>query len=139
MKKISEKADSILKQAGLYRTQSRRVIMGLLLESDEPLSAKQIAGHLGKDAPDKVTIYRILSSLIEAGVVHKAYLDKRVGFYELADHCSDVQCHPHFTCTQCGRTYCLFDKTVPLIHPTEKGYVVTRQKLRLEGLCPHCS
>ncbi|MHC4620342.1 MAG: Fur family transcriptional regulator [Planctomycetota bacterium] len=86
-----------------------------------------------------MTIYRVLESLLKAGIVHKAFLDERTWRFELAHNCTESQCHPHFTCTNCGDTHCLPDVSVPMAESPQKGFVVDRQRVQLEGLCPKCN
>jgi Fur family transcriptional regulator, ferric uptake regulator len=129
----------MLKDAGLYHTVNRVLILKMLFEAGKPLSQETIATRSGKQHFDKVTIYRTLESLVIAGLVHKAFINKRASHFELAHRCSEHQCHPHFTCTNCGSTHCLTDVSMPLAQTHRKGFVINRQQVHLEGLCPACS
>ena len=130
---------TMLKAAKLYRTKVRIAILKVLMKADEPLSQNQIARRLGKKHFDKVTIYRTLESLLKVGLVHKAFIEKRAWHFELADNCTESQCHPHFTCTSCGSTHCLTEISLPMAKSPHKGFVIHRQQVRLEGLCPACA
>jgi len=132
-------AREMLKTAKLYLTRSRVAIVKILLKTAAPLTQDQIAATLRPKHLDKVTVYRTLSSLLEAGLVHKAYLDKRAWHFELANNCTSRQCHPHFTCTNCGSIHCLMDMSVPMLKSSHKGFIISRQQVRLEGLCPACA
>ena len=132
-------AQRILKLAKLYSTKNRVAILTLLASEDRPLSQDQIAMRLGKDCPNKVTIYRTLESLCKAGLVHKAYVHKRAEHFELASRCSEIRCHPHFTCKSCGVTDCLTGLSMPIVKGLKKGFVIHRQQVQLEGLCPQCA
>lgn len=129
----------ILAEAKLRKTGPRLNILKILLNSVSPLTQQQIAKKLGRKAPNKVTIYRCLENFVEAGLAHKAFLQDRTWHYELSHNCTDNQCHPHFTCKNCGVTRCLWGKSVPLVKGLKKGYVIHRQQVRLEGLCPKCA
>jgi len=135
----SQKIESALKKAGLKKTRQRVDILRVLLNAKQPLTAEQIGRKLRRAAPNKVTIYRCLESFVEAALVHRAYLGDRTWHYELGDHCTELQCHPHFTCTRCGLTRCMVDSTVGMVKGLEQGFVVHRQQVRLEGLCPRCA
>ena len=87
----------MLKTAKLYCTQGRVAVLKILMKADKPLSQDQIAQRCGKKQFDKVTIYRTLESLLKVGIVHKAFIDKRAWYFELANNCTASQCHPHFT------------------------------------------
>ncbi len=136
---LDAQARKMLKAAKLYCTAGRVAILKVLMEAGKPLSQDQIARQSGKKHFDKVTIYRTLESLLGVGLVHKAFMDKRAWHFELAHNCTESQCHPHFTCTKCGITHCLTEISLPMAKSPHKGFVIHRQKVRLEGLCPGCA
>jgi len=136
---LDSQARKILRAAGLYCTRGRVTILKVLMKIGKPLSQEQIAERSGKQNFDKVTIYRTLASLLQVGLVHKAFMDKRAWHFELADHCTESQCHPHFTCTNCGDTHCLTGVSLPMAKSPHKGFIIHRQQVRLEGLCPACA
>jgi Fur family ferric uptake transcriptional regulator len=136
---LKERIDNLLVSAKLKRTAPRMAVLSVLLDADKPQTVYQIAAKLSGKAPNKVTIYRTLESFCRAGLVHKAFTHKRAVYFELASRCSELQCHPHFTCKSCGVTNCLIGLSVPLVKGLKKGFVIHRQQVRLEGLCPRCA
>jgi Fur family ferric uptake transcriptional regulator len=136
---FEDKARHLLKEAKLYCTEARVAILKVFMGAARPLSQEQISGHLESHASNRVTVYRTLESLAEAGLVHRAFMEDRAWHFELADHCTEHQCHPHFTCTRCGVTQCMTDISLPMAVIPRKGYVISRQQVRLEGLCPACT
>ena len=135
---LKERTDNLLYSAKLKRTEPRRMVLEVLLNAAQPQTTEKIVSAIGKNGPNRVTIYRTLENLIEAGLVHKAFVGERSQYYELADKCSEHQCHPHFVCTDCGRTSCMHDVSVSMATSTPAGFVIQRQQVRLEGLCPDC-
>ncbi len=133
------KADELLREVGLYSTACRRATLEVLVRSNRPLSQSQIADQLSDSGFNKVSIYRTLASLVEVGLVHKAFLQERTWRFEAAHRCSETQCHPHFTCIRCGNTHCLTGARVPMVEGFPEGFVIHRQQVRLEGLCPRCA
>jgi Fur family ferric uptake transcriptional regulator len=129
----------MLKNAGLRQTKQRISILNVLSKANNPLSQDEINKKIENTTPDKVTVYRCLEKFVKSGLVHHAYVKDRVSYYELSDRCSEIQCHPHFTCTICGSTVCMENASVPLAKGITKGFKVQRQQVRLEGLCPDCS
>lgn len=129
----------MLKSANLYCTAARLAIVKVLLEAENALRQDQIAKRLGRKHFDKVTIYRTLESLCKAGLVHKAFVAGRTQHFELAHNCTERQCHAHFTCTNCGCTYCLTKMALPKTRHRHKGFVIHRQQTLLKGLCPDCT
>ena len=135
----NEKINKLLNSAKLKRTESRRKILEVLLKAAGPQTADEIISAIGKSGPNRVTVYRTLESIVEAGIVHRAFIDGRSQYYELGNKCTEHQCHPHFVCTDCGRTRCLPEVSVPMASSPPAGFVIHRQQVRLEGLCPDCS
>ena len=131
-------AEKLLRDAGLKCTRGRKAILEVLGSAERPVTRGEIAAALGRTRPDKVTIYRALERFVEVGLVHRAYMQKRAWHFELAHNCSESQCHPHFTCTDCGTTHCLTEMMVPLARSPHNGFVIDRQRVQLEGLCPEC-
>ena len=137
--KNTNKPLEMLRAAELYCTQGRIAVLDVFLNSDGPLSQNQIAERIGRDKFNKVSIYRTLQSLLKAGLLHRAFVHKRKWFFELSGNCTERYCHPHFTCTGCGCTYCLTNIRVPMVKiPHDQGFTIRRQRTSLEGLCPHC-
>jgi len=136
---IKQKARNLLASAGLRITVPRLAVLEVLLRARKPQTANQIGIKLGGTSPNKVTIYRVLESLLEAGLVHKVFLRQRAWHFEPADNCTETQCHPHFTCTSCEKTHCLTEITLPMAKTPHKGFAIRHQRVQLEGLCPKCN
>jgi Fur family ferric uptake transcriptional regulator len=134
----NQRIENLLNSANLRRTGPRAAILSVLLHAHKPLTQDQIAANLAPTIPNKVTIYRTLESFCKAGLVHKAFMHKRAWHFELADKCTENQCHPHFTCKRCGAVRCLVGLSVSIVEGLKKGFVIHRQQVRLEGLCPRC-
>ena len=136
---IKEKINNLLDTAKLKKTSPRRMVLEVLLNTAQPQTADEIVSSIGKAGPNRVTVYRILESFVEAGIVHKAFIAEGSRYFEMADKCSEHQCHPHFICTDCGRTSCMHDVSVSMATSTPVGFVIQRQQVRLQGLCPECN
>ena len=134
-----EKIDKLLNSANLKRTRPRRMVLDVLLDSTRPRTADEIFSAIEKNGPNRVTVYRTLDNLAASGLVHKAFIEERSQYYELADKCTEHQCHPHFTCRGCGRTSCLHDVVISMATNAPAGFIIQRQQVRLEGLCPECA
>ena len=144
MKKQTEKeleieASRLLSTGKLRRTKGRTEVVKVLLRERKPMSHADIMRSLKGKSFDRVSVYRCLARFLEAGLVHKAYISDRNDMFELADRCGEDYCHPHFSCTVCKETTCLTEVTVPVLRNLGKGYVSSRQKIYIEGICPKCS
>jgi len=134
---MKHKALELLKSANLRQTAPRLAILQVLLKADSPLTQEQIAEKIGPDAPNKTTIYRTLTHLVEKNLVHQAYLEDRTWHFELAHQCGKHQCHPHFKCSECHHTQCLTGIHSPLVELPD-GFQMQRQQIHIEGICPDC-
>jgi Fur family transcriptional regulator, ferric uptake regulator len=134
-----EKIDKLLNSAKLKRTEPRRMVLEVLLNAAQPQTADEIVSAIGKAGPNRVTVYRILDSIVEAGIIHRAFVTEGSQHFEMADKCTKHQCHPHFVCTDCGKTSCMHDVSVSLATSAPAGFVIQRQQVRLQGLCPKCN
>ena len=82
------------------------------------------------------TVYNVLETLAERGLVRKVHLDSGSTRY-----CANNSKHGHFTCSGCGAVL-----DVPLLpgaeleklHQLPRGYTVTQQEVSLHGLCATC-
>lgn len=125
-------------QDGLRLTRQRRHVYEVLLgQQDHPtamevfLRAKPAMGSLSL-----ATVYNVLETLAERGLVRKVHLDSSSTRY-----CANNSRHGHFTCTSCGAVL-----DVPLLpgaeleklHQLPRGYTVTQQEVSLHGLCAAC-
>ena len=136
--RTKKSVDNILGSMKLKRTDQRRTILEVLLDAKGPQTADEIMTAISRKSANRVTVYRVLESMVGAGLVHKAFIHKRAEHFELADRCTNLQCHPHFTCVSCGATNCVVGVSVPLVKRLEEGFIIHRQQVHLEGLCPRC-
>jgi len=134
---MKNKAVQLLKSVHLRQTAPRLAILEVLLSAKAPLAREQIAERIGTNAPNKTTIYRNLTHLVDKNLVHQAYLEDRTAHYELAHNCGKHQCHPHFTCIHCEKTHCLTGTSTPLVE-LPKGFSMQRQQIHIDGVCPDC-
>jgi Fur family ferric uptake transcriptional regulator len=147
MKSRTKKSiDNLLGSVKLRRTNPRRAVLEVLLNAKRPQTADEIMAAMSKvrrmagaRRANKVTVYRTLESMVGAGLVHRAFVHKRAEHFELADRCTDERCHPHFTCVSCGTTNCMVGVSMPIVKGLEKGFIIHRQQVYLEGLCPRCA
>ncbi len=71
-----------LRSAGLRVTRARAAILALLLRRSAPARIEEIRHELGPGRCDRVTIYRCLDALGEAGLVRLAPASRGAGRYE---------------------------------------------------------
>ena len=72
---LDSQTHKMLRTAKLYRTRCRVAILKVLINAGKPLNQEQIAQRLGAKRFNKVSIYRTLTSLLDTGLVHRAFMD----------------------------------------------------------------
>lgn len=150
----------LLRHAKVRVTGVRLGVLAVLQDAGQPLSAQQVFDAAvssikkgrGKDTrPDRVTVYRTLNSLVDAGIAHKVDPGDRIFRFRLTNHTAcdehghDHE-HPHFVCDDCGEVECLEgakvlvkaeDRAGQSMRPG-KGKRTVRQDVTLRGTCGEC-
>ncbi|MEM6316270.1 MAG: transcriptional repressor [Bacteroidota bacterium] len=136
-----ERSLEVLKSNGLSKTESRKRILELFLESENALSIQAIENKLEKI--DRITLYRTLKTFEAKGIIHKALDGTHHPKYAMCEsQCNEhshQDNHAHFHCTSCQQTICLESVTTPTIPDIPKGFQVKETNLILSGLCDTCS
>lgn len=136
-----------LREAGLRATSPRMDLLRALSASPLPLSAPELIDAMERgsgERADRVTAYRTLTSLVDAGIAHRVDPGDRVWRYGLlakegagGPHGH----HPHFVCDACGTIRCLADATISVSYKGRAGTEkmrVTQQDVYLHGTCEAC-
>ena len=125
-----------------YSTQQRKTLLHYLSEHpDEHLSTRQIAAALEDKKISLSSIYRNLAELAAEGKLRRcARTGTREIFYQYADAapCRGVL---HMTCTQCGQTFHLSEKTAALLTAqldAQEGFALDCGETVLFGVCKNC-
>ncbi len=130
----------MLSQAGLSPTAHRLGVLEIVGNNPWPLNAQDIFETLCRRDPiNRVTVYRILDTLEDKGLVQRIS-GPRASFFGLApnDH---HQHHPHFYCRQCGQMDCLTPQSISTdttalerIFPGQ----IDNVEIRVDGVCKNC-
>jgi Fur family ferric uptake transcriptional regulator len=126
-----------IRRRGARATPARVRVLRLLREAPAPLSHAEIETRLGGMALDRVTLYRVLDSLVDSGLAHKNADAGRV-FRFSATTVGEHAMHVHFRCELCGGVYCL-DASPPVVPELPSGFSLTRMDFDLRGTCARCS
>lgn len=143
----------LLKRGKLRVTSVRMAILRVLRNSKVAMDAAQVANAIeaaGEDA-DRVTVYRTLNSLVDAGIAHRVDPGDRVFRFSLTDHgrCTGEHHeheHPHMVCDSCGAVECVDDAEVIIKPRTDLPLETPRHRLKptqpdimLHGTCEKCA
>lgn len=131
-----------IRTAGLRSTAPRVAVLRELQAARAPLSHAELVEALGHEGYDRVTIYRNLTDLTEAGLVARADLGDHVWRFELKrEGGPHAGSHPHFTCTECGAVTCLPEEVVKVASArgAPKSVAARKVEIQLRGLCDRCA
>jgi len=145
----------MLRRSALRVTDVRLAILAAMEHAGQALNAQQVydavisaptpARAAKPRKPDRVTVYRTLNSLVDAGLAHRVDPGDRVFRFSLTDHarCSEhhhVHEHPHFVCDSCGKVECLEGAEV-VIKSKDKpadARTLSQRDAVLHGTCGTC-
>jgi Fur family ferric uptake transcriptional regulator len=126
---------SLLRDAGLRATGGRIAVLRALRAAGRPLTHAELQDALAD--LDRVTLYRNLHSLTEAGLAVQIVAGG-LGRFELLRGDSPTN-HPHFVCDDCGVVVCLPEQvSVPTLSNDLWKRSVARASVQLQGQCPDC-
>lgn len=144
--KILNKAQSMCSESGSRLTQKRQRILELLLISEIPLSAYEVADAYNRSSETSMppmSVYRILDFLDSEQLVHKLSSTNK---YVACSHitCSHSHDVPQFLI--CGK--CQNVKEIAIskniinelsTQVSNAGYTLVRSQLELDCLCQRCA
>ncbi len=153
MSKVHDHARELVRQSGARVTAARIAVLAELLSAGAALTHQALLARLDRrqadeslpaaHALDRVTLYRVLDWLVDAGLAHRVPdADRVMRFSAGAEgHAPDGH-HGHFRCVVCQRVFCLDDSprlpdwVRPLLPP---GFIAERMALTVSGRCAHCA
>ena len=132
------KIENIIKKHGLSLTKTRKKVLKLFLNSNKPLSLKEIRSLVGDI--DRVTLFRILSVFEEKSIIHNIRLESGQNLFALCkEECSEDQHdhnHVHFQCESCDDVSCLEIDNFPSFKIP--NYKLNNININISGICKHC-
>ena len=125
--------------AALKVTPARLGILSVLEHADKPLDVASIITTLNKKkiGVDKVTVFRIVNSLTDKGLLKPIQFNEGKLRYEYAGKPK----HHHFICERCGKIIDVMGCSIHLLErdiEKTKGVLVKRHSLEFFGLCADC-
>lgn len=137
-------AETQLQSASVRITAARVRVLAALLGAERAFSHQDVQDTLAD--MDRVTLYRALDCLTDAGLAHKIAGDDRVFRYSAgAEHgIAQQHQHGHFKCTRCSRVFCLeslgeADMLQQALQETlGKGFQGHDIEFTIKGWCADC-
>jgi Fur family zinc uptake transcriptional regulator len=141
-------ADAACAAHGARLTPLRRQVLGLVLESPQPIGAYALLDRLkeSRSGAAPPTVYRALEFLLERGFVHKverlnAFVGCR-GATERHDHHDHAHTVQFLICGRCGHVEELEDASVRAAltkAAAHAGFTPGRMTVEVEGTCRDCA
>ena len=130
-------AGEFARRSGLRLTSQRRAVLRALVSGPRHVTAEELYERAGRKAA-RATVYRLLHSLVRAGLARKVTLSEGASRYELATPAASTA---HAICKRCGK--------VVEIEGVELGslmkglarveeFKISDCELRLYGTCREC-
>lgn len=126
----------LLRTAGVKVTPGRVLVLDALLAATQPVSHADLEAWL-PDA-DRVTLYRVLDTLVACGLALKAVDARGVYRFSSSSARREHQSHVHFRCVGCGGVFCL--KAAPPPPPKlPRGFRLAEVEYDVRGTCARCA
>ena len=156
-KDIVEGTRTRVRAAGLRATNARIRVLAALGAAGDLLSHHDLERALGQGSGsggiDRVTLYRVLDSLVAAGLAHRVAGGDRIWRFGCTPDAESAaisgvssgtvreahQRHAHFQCSDCGKIVCL--REMPAARRAlrvPRGYRPETVELTVKGRCPGC-
>src|SRR5690606_14643800 len=136
----NERFALLLRRNKLKVTQPRVRVLQIISEKETAISQPELEKLLGETV-DRVTLYRVLATFEEKGILHKIFDLHGTATYALCSTDCDEHHHQdehvHFICEKCNSIYCLEDFKMPKIKLPE-GYRLHSVGVNAVGLCAQC-
>jgi Fur family ferric uptake transcriptional regulator len=150
---ILEQARERVRATGARVTGARVKVLAVLAQADEALTHTEVQRRLehgdARELLDRVTLYRVLEWLVEAGLAHRVSGPDRVWRFSAhgdghghGAHEGHGPQHGHFKCRRCERMFCMkastrLARTVRGMLPD--GFAGDEVELTVLGLCADCA
>ena len=128
-----------LQKQGYRLTKPRRIVVEILANSEQPLSAHDIH-RLAKEKHAKiglVSVYRTIDKLEELGLIQRVHKPEGCHAY-----IAGFTGHQHLLiCSRCGRTEFFEGEDLQLLLnrvSSESKFIIEDHWLQLFGICPEC-
>lgn len=133
-------AAELIRAAGVKVTPGRVRVLDLLRAAHQPLCHGEIESFLGnhETAIDRVTLYRVLDSLVACGLALKAVDTRGVFRFSAAGVQRRHTEHIHFRCIDCGGVFCLSAEPPPA-PKLPRGFRLSDIEFDVRGTCAGCT
>ncbi|MCK6549108.1 transcriptional repressor [Myxococcota bacterium] len=126
---------------GLKFTRQRELIAEVFFGTQGHLKVEDLLDRVRAVDPQVslATVYRTMKLLTECGLASPRQFGDGHTRYEPSD--GEEQHHDHLICTRCGLIVEFLSPDIEALQDriaAERGFLVTKHKMELYGLCPTC-
>ncbi|HEY9560950.1 MAG TPA: transcriptional repressor [Anseongella sp.] len=141
MSKSERRFRELLERHHVRKTGHRLSVLGILSSREGATSQPDLEEIMGRYI-NRVTLYRILKTFEEKGIIHKVVdLNGTANYALCTSDCTEHghrDQHVHFKCQECNRLYCVDTVRIPSFKMPE-GFEMDAIHLVVSGKCPKCS
>lgn len=131
-------AEELLQKHGVRPTAVRILVWRAIEQIDGAFCLYDIEAAI--PTLDRSSIFRSLRLFTDRHLLHE--IDDGSGFCKYCVcRCTDENHHVHhvhFTCTKCGKTFCITNQLIPEV-TLSPGFSVEEAEYVIKGLCPDCN
>jgi Fur family ferric uptake transcriptional regulator len=135
---IATRLQQFIHSKGLRNTPQRDAIVEAIFSSDEHFTADELWERIRKtqSRSSRATIYRTISLLVDAGLLHEIDLGDDQKTYD--PNFIDSPAHNHLVCIDCGKIIEFEDANIQLLNDCAArrlGFRPSKQSLKIEACC----
>ncbi|RXJ99549.1 transcriptional repressor [Arcobacter sp. CECT 8986] len=138
---VIEELKKIVKQKGLKYTEQREIVLDILINAEDHLSAEEVYNQIKEKYPDSnigiATVYRALGFLEEVDLIASIAFGTEGKKYE-----SNAKSHhDHLICTSCGKIVEFLDDEIEKRQDKiakKNKFKITSHSMQLYGICTDC-
>ena len=128
--------ERILTDADVKPTAIRMMVMKEIIAIGHTFTLSDMEIRL--ETVDRSTLFRTLTLFLEHKLLHEVDNGSGSKIYCRCECRSTHTSHIHFTCTSCGKTFCIKDiDTSSIPHP--EGFTIEETSCVMKGFCPDCT
>ena len=135
---IEKRLKLFIKSKGLRNTPQRDAIVKAIFSSDEHFNVDELWDRIRhtQSKSSRATVYRTVSLLVEAGLLHEIDLGEDQKTYD--PNFIESPAHNHLVCIDCGKIVEFEDENIQIMNECaarRQGFTATRQTLKIDAYC----
>lgn len=131
--------EQILIKSRVRPTRNRIAVLDIFMRDHKSLSHSRLSSLLDQHI-DRVSLYRTLIDLVNAGVLSRLVDSEGVAQFHLSQNTtSESLLMPHFRCRTCEEITALPDLPPSYVRQISNCGQIEQSRLLLEGICLECS